>query len=215
MRLDLISLALEILSDLSLQFQILSNNINLIPTLLHEAEQNILSLLSQSINVDLLPLLKPEAHISTLTISSMMFSSITAVANEQGFFIKYSIPIIWDSYDLLEIKTIPFYMLGNKTFYSLEVNTQFVAANAKHYIFNFPSTGCRNKNNYYLCKGRHLNIHGDANTYTEELIFGGMGLGPICKKSMRIVKSKKQDYVYHHTDPIVVVFSVSLLFKIR
>ena len=110
MRLDRISLGLEIFSDLSLQFQILSNNINLIPTLLHEAEQSILSLLLQSINVDLLPLLKPEAHISTLTISSMMFSSITAIASEKGFFIEYSIPIIWDSYDLLEIKTIPFYM---------------------------------------------------------------------------------------------------------
>ena len=207
MRLDRISLALEIFSDLSLQFQILSNNINLIPTLLHEVEQSILSLLSQSINVELLPLLKPEAHISTLTISSMMFSSITAVANEQGFFIEYSIPIIWDSYNLLEIKTIPFYMLGNETFYSLEVNTQFVAANAKHYMFNFPSTGCRNKNNYYLCEGRHLNIHRGANTCAEELIFGGMGLGPICKKSMRIVKSKKQDYVHHHTDPIVVVIT--------
>ena len=91
MRLDRISLALEIFSDLSLQFQILSNNINLILTLLHEAEQSILSLLSQSINVDLLPLLKPEAHLSTLTISSMMFSSITAIANEKGFFIEYLI----------------------------------------------------------------------------------------------------------------------------
>ena len=84
-----------------------------------------------------MPLLKPEAHLSTLTISSMLFSSITAIANKKGFFIEYSIPIIWDSYDLLEIKTIPFYMLGNETFYSLEVNTQFVAANAKHYMFNF------------------------------------------------------------------------------
>ena len=50
-------------------------------------------------------------------------------------------------------------------------------------------------------------VHRGANTCAEELIFGSMGLGPICKKSMRIVKSNKQDYVHHHTDPIVVVFT--------
>ena len=206
-KLDKISLALEIFSDLSLQYQILSNNINLIPILLHEAEQGILSLLSQSLNVDLLPLLRPEAHMSTMTISSMMFSSISAEANANGFFIEYQIPVIWDSYDLLEIKTIPFHMLGNNTFYSLELDKHFLAANSKHFLFDFPTVGCRTRNNVHLCEGRHLNIHKGAYTCAEELVFGIMGLGPLCKNSMKIVMSNKQDYVHHHADPIVIVFT--------
>ena len=56
-KLNKISSALEILSDISLQYSVIFSNLDLIPMLLGEAEQVIHSVLGQFASVELLPLL--------------------------------------------------------------------------------------------------------------------------------------------------------------
>ena len=112
-----VSSALEILSDISLQYSVIFSNLDLIPMLLEEAEQVIHSVLEQLASVELLPLLQPEAHLAQLDPAAMLFIEISSIANENGFFVQYSLPSIDDSFKLLQIKTIPFPTKNSAVFF--------------------------------------------------------------------------------------------------
>ena len=98
-KLNKVSSALEILSDISLQYSVIFSNLDLIPMLLGEAEQVIHSFIGQFASVELLPLLRPEAHLAQLDPAAMLFIEISSIANENVFFVQYSLQSIDDSFN--------------------------------------------------------------------------------------------------------------------
>ena len=81
-KINKVSSALEILSDISLQYSVIFSNLDLIPMLLGEAEQIIHSVLGQLASVELLPLLRPEAHLAQLDPAAMLFIEISSIDKE-------------------------------------------------------------------------------------------------------------------------------------
>ena len=126
-KLNKVSSALEILLDISLQYSVIFSNLDLIPMLLEEAEQVIHSVLGQLASVELLPLLRPEAHLAQLDPAAMLFIEISSIANENGFFVQNSLPSIDDSFKLLQIKTIPFPTKNSAVFFELNLDYSLIA----------------------------------------------------------------------------------------
>jgi hypothetical protein len=207
-KLNQLTMSLEILSDVSLQFDLLIHNINLIPALLSESQSAVNAILSQTASIDILPLLRPEAHISLISLPSLSFISVSASVTMDGFFVVYSIPLIYDEFEVLRISSLPI-PISEKIGYELNIHNSVVAVNSKHYSFDFDSdrNKCRRNSNSYLCEGRVLNIHNNPSSCAEEIIFGNSTLGPICKDTISISKTKNQKYIFEHESGVIIFFS--------
>ena len=198
--------ALETLSDVSLELQAIISQINLIPELLNELEKLVSSLISNSLSIDLLPLPQETSHLKYFSIDSIKFIEFRGSADDQGFYVEYSVPIISDTYSVFRIETIPFQGPDNR-FYSLDIKKGLTAINTHGYLFSFNPDVCRFSVNTYLCPGQFLDIHLLPRNCNEELLKESRGIGPICKYNLHLTFEKDQRIIHHSTDKAVSIFS--------
>jgi len=139
----------------------------------------------------------------------MLFATVSASAVSEGFFIHYSLPIIWDSFNLVQIKTIPFFPVSNNSFVKLHLEDELVCVNHCHFFFPFNANLCRFRVNLYLCDGRRLSIHTFPKSCAKELLFikdTNPGLGHLCKEQISVTSTGYQQYIHHHDENTIIVF---------
>ena len=175
--------------------------------LLEEAEQVIHSVLEQLASVELLLLLQPEAHLAQLDPAAMLFIEISSIANENEFFVQYSLPNIDDSFKLLQIKTIPFPTKNSVVFFELNLDYSLIAINAKNLMFEFIPGLCAKKSNIFLCQSKFFWIHNNAVNCAEELILKESILGPLCRQDIKLTMTQEQKYLTHHEEDSIMLFS--------
>jgi hypothetical protein len=201
-QLSTLTKALEIVSDVDIQYSSIMSAIDQIPALLQEAENLIMSVVNQRISPSMIPL-SIKRHY---TLPSLMHAEMVALVTPKGYIVRYKIPEITATFEVIELKTIPF-PLGNNLFGKLKLESSLVPARKEGYSFLYTPDMCVEKDTTIMCKSYQVTIHAKPQVCAEHLVFNPATIPNKCQDTMQIVIPKEQEYIYQSTVDLITVFS--------
>jgi hypothetical protein len=176
--------------------------IDQIPPLIQEAENLVMSVVNQRITPDMIPL-SIKQHF---TLPSLMHAEMVALVTPKGYVIRYRIPKITATFEVIELKTIPF-PLGNNLFGKLKLESSLVPISKEGYSFLYTPGMCVEKDTTIMCKSYQVTIHAEPQVCAEQLAFNPATIPNKCQNTMQIVIPKQQDYIYQSRVDLITVFS--------
>jgi hypothetical protein len=201
-QLSTLTKALEIVSDVDIQYSSIMSAIDQIPSLLQEAENLIMSVVNQRIIPSMIPL-SIKQHF---TLPSLMHAKMVILVTPKGYIIRYKIPEITATFEVIELKTIPF-SLGNNLFGKLKLESSLVPTSKEGYSFLYIPGMCVEKDTTIMCKSYQVTIHAKPQVCAEHLAFNPATTPDKCQDTMQVVIPKEQDYIYQSIVDLITVFS--------
>ena len=200
--------ALEINSDLQIQYGALEMQTELLTQTINELKDSVESLAQQLVHVALFPLRERGYYLRALHTNSLRFTEIKGFATDSGFYLEYLVPVVNDPFIIFKVESIPFIGV-NERVWKLDVSDQPIAVNSIGHLFEFTEKVCRSSGNVYLCVGSSLQIQSTPQDCRQEIIVKGTGLGPLCMQNLHIMGGKlKQEKIYKHVgDKEILLFS--------
>jgi hypothetical protein len=107
-KLGTIAKALEIVSDVDIQYSTYMSVLAQIPTLIAETEAIISSVITQRVTPDVLPLTLTRGRNSYFSLASFKHADIAALVAPRGFVVRFRLPKIRSEFQLYRLKTVPF-----------------------------------------------------------------------------------------------------------
>ena len=199
--------ALEVASDVAVEFQSFMLGLELVPMHIEMLEKGVRSVLTQDLELDLLP---PGADLSIRQIddvNSLRMMRATMQISRIGYAVKFDIPELFEPFELVQVRALPFHMDSNSQMVRFKLERELVAANSVGESFLYPLETCTREQSTRVCDIRSIELHRSAVTCVESLLTDSEELPDLCKKSVAIVTPSRQEYVYHELESRVSIFS--------
>ena len=140
--------SLEILSDVQLEYQIVTTILELVPSLINNCRNMVLDVLKNSI--------LPEVSRKILNKGKVSFKSLqhvqTGVKITLGnISVIYQIPQFYPEYIIYRFEAIPFYVEGADTCHTLSEYPRTMAVDEKGTVFDTDSAGCQMREGTHIC----------------------------------------------------------------
>jgi len=207
LQLSQLSTAIEINTDVSTEFMAFGSTLNLIPHMLNEVAESLLSITSQSIYPSLLPPTSIKQRIPLYTKQSILSATISATISNMQLLVEINIPEFMPPFTVYHIKTLPMaHNTTNKLYATLTLQNSYVAINALGETFSYNREDCHTKNGIITCMPNVVNIHRTPTECAEVLANTASDSISLCISEIKLQKIATQSYIYIKDD-IIRVFS--------
>ena len=188
--------ALEIFSDISVEFQAIFNIIDLLPELIKDIHDSISALASQSVTANLLPSEDIGLKIPHHRRASLLAAHISAAIDADAFHIIVSLPEFYPVFTAYAIKTVPFHPTPPDNFYTLQIDQLPIAMNNEKNLFQYNPALCESKNAITICSPHLITLKHKPTTCAETLLTNNNENIKICYETAAIFKPTAQSYIY-------------------
>jgi hypothetical protein len=199
-QLSLLAKALEIVSDVDIQFSAYMAVLAQIPPLISETEALVSSVLTQRVTPDMLPLTLTKGQNSYFSLNSFRHADVAAVVTPKGFVVRYRLPEIQSEFQLYRLRTVPF-PLRDQLYSRLKLENTLVAADRNGCSFLYEPGTCLWRESTAICQAQDVDLHRIPVTCAESLVLTKNDTPPLCKTRMEVVNAQSQSYVHHSGDP--------------
>jgi hypothetical protein len=197
-----LSKALEIMSDVDIQFASVMSAIDQIPFLIQELETLTMSVVNQRLTSSMMPLTL-QHHFS---LPSLVHAEISASVTPKGFVIRYKVPEITTTFEVIELRTLPF-PLGKELFGKIKLENSLVPISKEGYSFLYYPGTCVEKDSTIMCNPRQITVHSQPITCAEQLAFKPPSIPEVCQSTIQAVIPQGQSFIYQDSAPLVTIFT--------
>ena len=134
--------ALEVASDVAVEFQSFMLGLELIPLHLDMLEKGVRSVLTQQLEVDMLPYMAELGARNIDDVKSLRLVRAVMQISRAGYAVKYMLPELYEPFELVQIRVLPFSMTGNSQMVRFKLKSELVAMNSVGENFLFPVGIC-------------------------------------------------------------------------
>ena len=199
--------ALEVAFDVAIEFQSFMFGLEMIPLHLDMLEKGVRSVLTQQLEVDMLPYMPELGTRNVDDAKSLRLVRAVMQISRAGSAVKYMLPELYEPFELVQIRVLQFSLTDNGQMVRFKLESELVAMNSVGESFLFPVGICTREQDLRICDIRVIEFHKTALMCAESLLSDSDDIPDICKKTAVIVTPPRQEYVYHELENRVTVFS--------
>jgi hypothetical protein len=97
-------------------------------------------------------------------------AEISASVTPKGFVIRYKVPEITTTFEVIELRMLPF-PLGKELFGKIKLENSLVPISKEGYSFLYYPGTCVEKDSTIMCNPRQITVHSQPITCAEQLAF--------------------------------------------
>ena len=153
--------ALEVASDVAVEFQSFMLGLELIPLHLDMLEKGVRSVLNQQLEVDMLPYVSELRARNVDDAKSLRLVRAVMQISRAGYAVKYMLPELYEPFELVQIRVLPFSLTDNGQMVRFRLESELVAMNSIGESFLFPVGICtreqdlRKSVSIFTCEGKY------------------------------------------------------------
>jgi hypothetical protein len=178
-QLSALTKALEIVSDVDIQYASVMAAMDSAPILIQELETLTLSVLQQRLTANMMPLMMRH-HFSLLLL---MHAEIYVLVTPKGYVIRYK---IMTTFEVIKLRTLPF-PISNSLFGKVKLENNLVPISNEGYSFLYSPGTCVEKDSTLMCRSTQITIHAQPITCAKQLAFGPPLLPEKCKQNIQAI----------------------------
>ena len=156
--------ALEVASDVALEFQSFMLGLELIPLHLDMLEKGVKSVLTQQLEVDMLPYMSELGARNINDAKSLRLVRSVMQISRAGYAVKYMLPELYEPFELVQIRVLRFSLADNGQMVRFKLESELVAMNSVGESFLFPVGICTHEQDLRICDIRGIELHRKALT---------------------------------------------------
>ena len=130
--------ALEVASDVAVEFQSFMLGLELIPLHLDMLEKGVRSVLMQQLEVDMLPYMSELGARNIDDAKSLRLVRVVMQISRARYAVKYMLPELYEPFELVQIRVLPFSLADNGQMVRFKLECELVAMNSVGESFLFP-----------------------------------------------------------------------------
>ena len=199
--------ALEIFSDIDVEYQAFFALLNLVPHLINDVRQSITALTTQSITETLLPAEDLSLKIPRHHRASLLSGQISAAISGDKFLLIVTLPEYLPAFTLYKIRALPFNPTPPDNYNVLKIENDLVAMNNDLDTFIYNPSICITHKTINMCPFHMLAIKHRPTTCSEALVTKEAKYIDLCLKSAAITKPTSQSFIYMENLTKIRIFS--------
>jgi len=199
--------ALEIFSDISVEFQTIFNIIDLLPELVRELHDSVTALASQSVTASLLPAEDISTKIPYHRRASLLAGHVKASITANAFTLVVTLPEFYPLFTIYAIKSVPFHPTPPDNYYMLKLDPYPIAVNNEGTTFAFDPALCDTNNAITVCSPHLITLRHKPTTCSEALVTDKNEYANLCFQNVAIFKPATQSYIYVKSMSRIRIFS--------
>jgi hypothetical protein len=206
-KINQIMASLEIFSDVSVEFSTVFAILDLLPYLITDLHDALLSIATQSITEKLIPPEDLSLKVPVHRRQSLLTSTIVPAINADSFVLYINVPEYYSAFNLCHIRTIPFNKMSNNSYNFINLEKPVVAANSLRESFLYDSNICTTQNTVNVCPAELVSIHNTPITCAEAMATGQSKYFYLCIAKATIVRPTTQSYIFMNKMQSIRLFS--------
>jgi len=199
--------ALEVYSDVSLEFSTFMSLLDLMPSLIYEIQDSILALTTQSVTSSLIDADTFHKLVPINTRASLLSSHVTAKIQGMKFNIILTTPELHPPFTVYHFYSIPIGPNQNMDYTILNITSPLVAINNMQVTFNYNPHLCPIHNTITICPSHVIRLYSTPINCEQALLVNDNKFYDLCIKAIILAKPKRQSFIYTDNLKKVRVFS--------
>ena len=135
-------------------------------------EKGVRSVLTQQLEVDMLPYMSELRTRNVNDAKSLRLVRAVMQISRAGYAVKYMLPELFEPFELVQIRVLPFSLTNNGQMVRFQLENELVAMNSIGESFLFTVGICTREQDLRICDIRGIELHRKALTCAESLLIG-------------------------------------------